>query len=440
GCVPLELEHVLEIFYNALTDLGEDPAAWVVRVYAMDATDKYIPVTKDAVAGHIFTETLQTAGISTDKKPDLKIFPVNLNVMDSDGMQALLRHSGRRPDYFFMRRLLYVTDYYERGDFFSGRNLWSLEKYIAINNVFSTAKPGTRIVLESSASILTGEAPYMSDFNPAPEGAEVLERGMGVLKVTDPDAFSQTLKDFLKGIDAGTNEQTRRRWKDIRDSIKESNHTRMKKAFPGVVTDAAPEDAKRNAAQGFIDAVFCREFETRNDPQKERIVIALDTGWIKGYEKGAPQFNFLNPVFTAMRKFCASRGISFITASSEDLIRAVNDEKDRLGAGTKTIILSGMDAVLSDDFKPFRDDADTFLVGIDDMYLTEDCDMRIEDMMKLALKHVFGLARREGDPDITVQACEGFSNVFIFIPKPGPLIEECAEMYQLHRQAFHTAA
>ncbi|MFH1305260.1 MAG: hypothetical protein ABIH74_02515, partial [Candidatus Omnitrophota bacterium] len=46
GCVPLELEHVLEIFYNALTDLGEDPAAWVVRVYAMDATDKYIPVTK----------------------------------------------------------------------------------------------------------------------------------------------------------------------------------------------------------------------------------------------------------------------------------------------------------------------------------------------------------------------------------------------------------
>jgi len=826
GSIPLEIERILQTFYNALTHIGEDPSAWAVRVYAIDATEEYIPVTKDAIDGHLFTETLKVAGVSPYKNPNLKIFPVHLNILDSEGMQALLEHSGERPDYFFIRRLLYVTTQHELGK--SNPHLGktnTLKKYITLSNIFASAKPGTRIVFEASKNILSGEKPGMSDFNPAPKGAEVLKRGMGILKVTNPKAFPRKVEDFIKNLDAenkpskpmppgspyamyelllkktapvtarevaeetGLSEYTakfdlralfqigmakrtrnamgemqyeavffeeallkkvmpilkemgaspdrkkkqiakeslkklgieepektiitektpektiitkheilekfkkehifwdtvpisarcylvellaatlemqpgalelkhfrkelpvfgdkslitliavyalknrfrgknrgkravkalkkdvgiedflpppeeeakftRENWAETREILKKhvdekklsfdeeyvidllddtlmkaiskfkgkpavninfskeikraiqvaekqsdeenasrvqfsdnpetykaallieneaevrigleekenalreilppsptkeknirifmehcyksgvsfedigrlygladrqdahqickriinnimkSNNPKIKAAFSGVFSRMAKareaemprvEGPKRDEAQGLIDAVFCREFETRNNPQKERILVVLDIGWIKGYEKGSPQYNFLNPVFTAMRKFCASRGISFKTAGGENLMEIMTAEKTRLGAGTKTIVLSGMNEVLSDKFKSLRDDADTFLVGIDNSELTAERDMRIMEIMKLALKQVFALARGNENPDIEIKPQEGFSNVFIFIPKPGPLIEECTEIYQLHRRVLHTAA
>ena len=165
--------------------------------------------------------------------------------------------------------------------------------------------------------------------------------------------------------------------------------------------------------------------------EKQPLILALGTSWMKGYEKGRYlQYDALNPLITSIRKFCESRDIPFITGDDNELLAAINTERQKAGKeNAKVIVLAGQDTVTSKEFEPLRNDKSAFLVGVNNENLTIDSYIRLMEMLTLTLKLAFDQDIDLSNPNIIVKK-EG--NIYIFIPKAEPMdYEDLREIYKL---------
>ena len=154
---------------------------------------------------------------------------------------------------------------------------------------------------------------------------------------------------------------------------------------------------------------------------KERVILALGTGWIKGYASDNSQLHgALNVHISHIRNYCNDHGIIFIDKDDSVLMDEI--EKVRQAHPTaRVIVLAKEETVTSKDFASLRDNERAFLAGVDASGLDETCYMRITEMLmmalRLGLKDLFVNSAPLDCPAVKAEALEGFRNVYRFLPK-----------------------
>ncbi|GEM_PF-4610017 len=181
-------------------------------------------------------------------------------------------------------------------------------------------------------------------------------------------------------------------------------------------------------AKNFSDRVKCIQAKEDDRP----VILALGTGWIKGYEKGRYlQYDALNPLITSIREFCKEKGITFVDRDDAELLDAIEKAKDGR-TNARVIVLAGQETVESPEFKALREDMNNFLVGVNNEELTVDSYMRLMEMMTLTLNLAFDREVDLDNPNIIIRKHNKFPNIYIFIPKAEPMdYEILKEIYKI---------
>ena len=214
---------------------------------------------------------------------------------------------------------------------------------------------------------------------------------------------------------------------------------------PPAVTDLKPQsepepplkpvvnpESERIHATNFQDMLTYIQVQ----PQAQPLIIALGTGWIKGYEKGRYlQYDALNPLIGSLRAYCESKGIPFIVDDDDKLPARINAERDREGkAGAKVIVLAGKDAAASDEFTALRnDEKNSFVVGVDNNELTTDSYIRLMEMLTIALKLSAGLEVSQDATPIKIMKDDKL-HIYILIPPARPMdYEQQKAVYEVQK-------
>ena len=177
---------------------------------------------------------------------------------------------------------------------------------------------------------------------------------------------------------------------------------------------------------------FARE-ATRNP---KPAFIAVETGWIKGYEEGKYlQYDALNPLVASTRKFCIENNIPFIDGNDEEVrafVRSIKSEDPE----ARGIILAGKDVI---DSLGLKNDKNVILAGVDNKHLTIDSYIRLMEMLTLTMELFrVRLANQPIDeesikskhPDLGIQFLS--SRLIIFTPHAEPMdYEDLKDIYSL---------
>lgn len=111
--------------------------------------------------------------------------------------------------------------------------------------------------------------------------------------------------------------------------------------------------------------------------------IAIDTSWIKGYEKSGAQgqFEALNPLIIAIRRYCARNKIQIAIGDQETILYSVAKLKkgDPHARGIVLAAESTLDRLDMDE------DENVLLAGVDNSKLTEQSYIRIIEMLTLSI-------------------------------------------------------
>ena len=212
GNYPMELAEFLNIFYRELEHLcgatGDDPKRWNVHVYGVDATDAHLDTARSSV---------MPAGTRS-----AKLHWIKLNILDAQGLEtALLQKRLVKADYILFRHVYNLSGLIggqgnERTgillrrwglrDWWSGRTWFgdvdflrvALRTYIACRNIYSLAKPNSRLIIEPSKDVsIESSAPV---FLPPGCSFEKGFRGAGILTIDDPGAIPPSLKRFVQHL------------------------------------------------------------------------------------------------------------------------------------------------------------------------------------------------------------------------------------------------
>ncbi len=192
-----------------------------------------------------------------------------------------------------------------------------------------------------------------------------------------------------------------------------------------------------NAAQEVIDTILIQGIEPK--PEESPTIIALDTGWIKGYERANPErYVSINKLIVAIRRFCGSRGMVFVNGTGEELVVRIDKERRQ---NSKVVILADEKKLREQDaFAKFRSDEKALLVGVDNSSLTEEDYQYIAEMLNLALKIAFGRETGGKYPNIRIEKDSRISNLFLRIPKAEPFAGSAIERYAAQEKVFRSAA
>jgi hypothetical protein len=196
---------------------------------------------------------------------------------------------------------------------------------------------------------------------------------------------------------------------------------------------AALQDENVNAIR-FADTIKLIQAADTKRP----VILALGTGWIKGYKRGEPQYGELNRLISAIRNYCSRRGVTFICAEEGDLLGRISAERAR-SQGAKVIVVAGKDSIAPEGavLSPLRGDKDAFLAAVDSSALDETCYVRLAEMLRIALElGLGGILRDSADPanpNIAIKALEGCVNVVILLPRAErvPAYENLRRLYRV---------
>ncbi|MFH1412267.1 MAG: hypothetical protein ABIG55_06425, partial [Candidatus Omnitrophota bacterium] len=167
------------------------------------------------------------------------------------------------------------------------------------------------------------------------------------------------------------------------------------------------------------------------ESERKGLTFMLGTSWIKGYvEDRYLQYDALNPLISDVRRFCADKGIPFITKEDKDLISAINEARVR-DKDAKIVVLAGKDIIEDKEFKDIVNDDKIFFAGVDNSRLTTDSYMRLMEMMTLTLKLAFNKPVDLDNPNILIEKSKKFTNVYVFVPDAEPMdYERLKEIYR----------
>jgi GTPase SAR1 family protein len=109
--------------------------------------------------------------------------------------------------------------------------------------------------------------------------------------------------------------------------------------------------------------------------------IFLGTSWMKGYDEKTLQQKAINPLISAIRSHCESRGIEFREMPDGDIAEAVaSQRKDHPSA--KIVILADRETV-----SIMKEDKNTFLAGVDKKnIITDGSYLRLMEMLTITLR------------------------------------------------------
>lgn len=204
-----------------------------------------------------------------------------------------------------------------------------------------------------------------------------------------------------------------------------------------VPVNADEGKAVNNAAQEVIDTILIQGIEPK--PEESPTIIALDTGWIKGYEKANPErYAPINKLIVTIRQFCGSRGMVFVNGDGEELVTRIDKER---GQNSKVVILADEKKLREPGaFAKFRNDEKVLMAGVDNSSLTEEGYQYIAEMLNMALKIAFGQDADGRCQNIRVEKDSRISNLFLFIPKAEPFAGSAIERYAAQEKVFRSAA
>jgi len=118
--------------------------------------------------------------------------------------------------------------------------------------------------------------------------------------------------------------------------------------------------------------------------EKKPFVIALGTSWIKGYEEGRYlQYDAINPLITAIERYCEDRGIIFVRGDDERVARKINELKEKT-PDVRGIVLAGKATI--DIMEKELERGNFVLAGVDNKDLTVDSFIPLSEMFALALE------------------------------------------------------
>ncbi len=178
----------------------------------------------------------------------------------------------------------------------------------------------------------------------------------------------------------------------------------------------AKADAARIQAIKFTDAVKIMQ----GAKQKEPVILALGTGWIKGLSSDDSQLRgALNVHISQIRNYCNDHGIIFIDRDDSALLAEI--EKARAAhPNARVVVLAKEETVTSKEFAPLRDNEKAFLAGVNASGLDETCYMRITEMLmmalRLGLRDLFVNSAPLDCPAVKAEAIQAFRNVYRFLP------------------------
>ena len=206
----------------------------------------------------------------------------------------------------------------------------------------------------------------------------------------------------------------------------------------GVINVAAPASSLPNPASERIEAIkFADTIKLVNIAnQKDPVILALGTSWIKGYERrNSRQYADINSLIIAIRNYCKERGVTFIDKDDKDLLAEIGKAREA-NPNARVVVLAGQETITSDEFATLRNDARAFLAGVDSNGIDETCYMRITEMLRMALR----LGLRDmltaiadiNNPYIKADPYKTFRNVYIFLPKAEKL-PDYDSLRQLYR-------
>lgn len=161
-------------------------------------------------------------------------------------------------------------------------------------------------------------------------------------------------------------------------------------------------------------------------PQTQPLIVALGTGWIKGYDKDRGlQYNALNPLIVSLRTYCESKGISFIVGEDNRLLGLINNEKAKdVHANAKVVVLADENIVRSEEFASLRnDEKNAVVVGVNNQELTANNYIRLMEMLTLALRLSAGLEISLDNAHITITK-DSELHLYIFLPHAEPMDDD----------------
>lgn len=171
--------------------------------------------------------------------------------------------------------------------------------------------------------------------------------------------------------------------------------------------------------------------------ERQPLIIAVGTKWMKGYERGESQFEALNPLVTSLRNFCGRNGITLRIEDDEKLPRAIQDERETKDKENARVVVLALQNTIEKEFGSFLDDKNFVLIGVDDTNITENSYIRIVEMIRLGFEIIIDPKTIPDSQDIIVKF-DSKKKIFIFLPKPTPktlTIEDRNAIYYAQRFA-----
>jgi hypothetical protein len=170
--------------------------------------------------------------------------------------------------------------------------------------------------------------------------------------------------------------------------------------------------------------------------EKQIKFIAIDTSWIKGYEKrGAQnQFEALNPLISAIRRYCGKNDIQFIGEDRETVLREIGKIK-KADPSIRGIVLGSEETI---DMLGLDNDENIFLAGVNGKEISEGMYIRIMEMLTLSMDLFMSESISESyiqknHPLLGFSRKQGIKNRITFEPAAEKITMTVEELKALYR-------
>lgn len=197
-------------------------------------------------------------------------------------------------------------------------------------------------------------------------------------------------------------------------------------------------EREKSRSRDLTDVVRAMEISHGEEP----VIVAVGTGWIKGYEEGTMQYNAINPLLSSIREYLREKGIPMVLCPEEDLPAAIEDvmTREKMPEGTRVIALGGISETLrfSEEMQALADAPECTVVGVRSSELSEMGYIRVVEMLTMAMNLSLGFSPGSDNPNILVlppDPAEG-RRFFVFVPLAEPVSYELLKrIYSLQRFA-----
>lgn len=175
------------------------------------------------------------------------------------------------------------------------------------------------------------------------------------------------------------------------------------------------------SAKELMGAFLLHQMETPEEG--ERRIFAFSTSWMEKYRTDPVQYNAINPILTAIRKYCESRGMPFVIAEDKELIEQIEQQRGEEGyENAKVVVLAGDQSILSGHLTSLKSDKNVFLAGINEHSVKEHGYKWIVEMVELAIKLSISREYTGRDTKIKWHPHENLKNCVIFdLPETLPV-------------------